>query len=54
MDNVKQATKALSARNNANDMYFGNLEADVILENLILPRASFENKNIFFDKTFIR
>lgn len=54
MDNVKQATKALSARNNANDMYFVNLEANVIprIESYT-PRASFENKNIFFNKTLL-
>lgn len=54
MDNVKQATKALSARNNANDMYFVNLEADVIPRvDSYTPRASFENKNIFFNKTLL-
>lgn len=54
MDNVKQATKALSARNNANDMYFVNLEADVIPRvESYTPRASFENKNIFFNKTLL-
>lgn len=54
MDNVKQATKALSNRNNANDMYFVNLEADVIPRvESYTPRASFENKNIFFNKTLL-
>lgn len=54
MDNVNQATKALSARNNANDMYFVNLEADVIPRvDSYTPRASFENKNIFFNKTLL-
>lgn len=54
MDNVKQATKALSARNNANDMYFVNLEANVIpTVDKYVPRASFENKNIFFNKTLL-
>lgn len=54
MDNVKQATKALSARNNANDMYFVNLEADIIPRvDSYTPRASFENKNIFFNKTLL-
>lgn len=54
MDNVNQATKALSARNNANDMYFVNLEANVIPRvDSYTPRASFENKNIFFNKTLL-
>ena len=54
MDPVKQATKALSARNNANDMYFVNLEANVIpTVDKYVPRASFENKNIFFNKTLL-
>lgn len=54
MDNVKQATKALSARNNANDMYFVNLEANIIPRvDSYTPRASFENKNIFFNKTLL-
>lgn len=54
MDNVTQATKALSARNNANDMYFVNLEADIIPRvDSYTPRASFENKNIFFNKTLL-
>lgn len=52
MDGVKQATKALSARNNANDWYFVDLTKDIIpgVENYT-PRASFENKNIFYNKT---
>jgi len=54
MDPVNQATKALSARNNANDMYFVNLEANVIpTVDKYVPRASFENKNIFFNKTLL-
>lgn len=54
MDNVNQATKALSARNNANDVYFVNLEADIIPRvDSYTPRASFENKNIFFNKTLL-
>lgn len=54
MDNVKQATKALSARNNANDMYFVNLEENIIprIESYT-PRATFENKTIFFNKTLL-
>lgn len=54
MDPVSQATKALSARNNANDMYFVNLEANVIpTVDSYTPRASFENKTIFFNKTLL-
>lgn len=54
MDPVSQATKALSARNNANDMYFVNLNADVIPRvESYTPRASFENKTIFFNKTLL-
>lgn len=54
MDKVKQATKALSARNNANDWYFVDLTKDIIpgVENYT-PKASFENKNIFYNKTSI-
>lgn len=52
MDPVKQATKALSARNNANDWYFVDLTKDVIpMVEEYTPRASFENKNIFYNKT---
>ena len=54
MDKVKQATKALSARNNANDWYFVDLTKDVIpgVEDYT-PKASFEKKNIFYNKTAI-
>lgn len=52
MDPVKQATKALSARNNANDWYFVDLTKDTIpMVEEYTPRASFENKNIFYNKT---
>lgn len=59
MDNVNQATKALSARNNANDMYFVNLVPDIHGEDTVprvdsyTPKASFEGKNIFFNKTLL-
>lgn len=59
MDNVNQATKALSARNNANDMYFVNLIPNANGEDTIprvdsyTPKASFEGKNIFFNKTLL-
>ena len=52
MDPVNQATKALSARNNANDWYYVDLTKDIIpmIEDYT-PRASFEHKNIFYNKT---
>ena len=54
MDPVKQATKALSARNNANDWYFVDLTKDVIpMVEEYAPKASFENKNIFYNKTHL-
>ena len=54
MDPVNQATKALTARNNANDMYFVNLAADIVprIESYT-PKASFQNKNLFFNKTLL-
>lgn len=52
MDPVKQATKALSARNNANDWYFVDLTKDVIpMVEEYTPKASFEHKDIFYNKT---
>ena len=52
MDPVSQATKALSARNNANDWYFVQLDKDVIPNvDAYTPQASKANKNIFFNKT---
>ena len=52
MDPVKQATKALTARSNANDWYFVDLTKDVIpMIEEYTPRASFENKDIFYNKT---
>lgn len=54
MDPVKQATKALSARNNANDWYFVDLTKDVIpMVEEYTPKASFEHKNIFYNKTHL-
>lgn len=54
MDNVSQATKALSARNNANDMYFVNLAENIVPRiDSYTPKASFEGKNIFFNKTLL-
>lgn len=54
MDPVSQATKALSARNNANDMYFVNLADNIIPRvDSYTPKASFQNKNIFFNKTLL-
>ena len=54
MDPVKQATKALSARNNANDWYFVDLTKDVIpMVEQYTPKASFEHKNIFYNKSFL-
>ena len=52
MDPVSQATKALSARNNANDWYFVDLDKNTIpTVDSYVPRASEENKNIFFNKS---
>lgn len=54
MDPVKQATKALSARSNANDWYFVDLTKDVIpMVEEYTPKASFENKDIFYNKTYL-
>lgn len=52
MDPVSQATKALNARNNLNDWYFVDLLKDIIPSvEAYTPKASFENKNIFFNKS---
>ena len=54
MDPVSQATKALTARNNANDWYFVDLTKDLVPNvEVFTPRASFENKNIFYNKSFL-
>lgn len=52
MDPVSQATKALSARNNANDWYFVDLTKELVPSvEAFTPRASFENKTIFYNKS---
>lgn len=52
MDPVSQATKALTARNNANDWYFVDLTKDIIPNvEAYTPKASYQNKDIFFNKT---
>ena len=55
MDPVKQATKAIDKRNNANDWNFVDLtkeDGEVIPSiEVFTPRASYENKNIFYNKT---
>lgn len=54
MDPVSQATKALDKRDNANDWYFVDLSKDVIpMIEEYTPKASFENKDIFYNKTTI-
>lgn len=54
MDGVKQATKALSARNNSTLMYFVDLTQNIVprIESYT-PRASFEGKGLFFNKTLL-
>lgn len=52
MDPVKQATKALSARSNVKDWTYidmNKLNGALNIKDYI-PKASFENKNIFFNK----
>lgn len=55
MDGVKQATKAMSARSNANDWCFVDLsknDGDLIpCIEVYRPMASNEGKNLFYDKT---
>lgn len=52
MDPVNQATKALDKRNNANDWYFVDLTKNLIPSvEAYTPKASFQNKNIFFNKS---
>ena len=52
MDPVKQATKALDKRANAKDWYYVDLTKDVIPSvEAYTPRASYENKNLFYNKT---
>lgn len=55
MDPVSQATKALSARNNANDWYFVDLTKDIVPSvEVFTPKASFEGKTIFYNKTGLK
>lgn len=54
MDPVKQATKALSARNNSKDWTYINLDNPKIDVTEYTPKASKENKNIFFNKTLLK
>lgn len=52
MDPVNQATKALNARNNANDWYFVDLTKELVPSvEAFTPKASFENKTIFYNKS---
>lgn len=52
MDPVSQATKALNARNNANDWYFVDLTKELVPSvEAFTPKASFENKTIFYNKS---
>jgi len=55
MDPVKQATKAINARNNANDWYFVDLtkeDGDLIPSIAVYtPMAVSEHKNLFYNKT---
>ena len=52
MDPVKQATKTIGKRNNANDFTWIELDKNLQpnIENYT-PKASYENKNIFYNKT---
>ena len=56
MDPVLQATKALSARKNSTDWTYINLANVNPLINIqdYTPKASFENKNIFFNKNKLK
>lgn len=53
MDPVKQATKDLSARDNSKDWYYVNLTKEGIIPSIeaYTPKASFEKKDIFFNKS---
>lgn len=55
MDPVSQATKAIGKRNNANDWCYVDLTKDdgEVIPNIEVytPKASFEKKNIFYNKT---
>ena len=51
MDPVVQATRNLARRNNSNDWYFIDLNKNTIdTVDRYVPKASFENKNIFYNK----
>lgn len=60
MDPVKQATKAISARNNSNDWYYVELSTANTTTGIngrginvfnYVPKSSKENKNIFYNKS---
>lgn len=53
MDPVSQATKDLSKRDNSADWYYVDLTKDDVIPSVsdYTPKASFENKNIFFNKS---
>ena len=56
MDNVSQATKALADRNNSKDWYYinlANVNPSIDISDYT-PRASYENKNIFFNKNLLK
>ncbi len=55
MDLVRQATKAISARNNFNDWTYLNLDNMLVDMDVTVytPKASKDKKNIFFNKTTI-
>lgn len=58
MDPVKQATKAIDARNNTNDWCYIDLtkESGELIPSIEVyrPMASYENKDIFYNKTKLR
>lgn len=55
MDPVSQATKSIDKRNNANDWNYVDLTKEdgenIPSIDVYTPRASFENKNIYYNKT---
>lgn len=56
MDNVSQATKALTDRNNSKDWSYinlANVNPSIDISDYT-PRASYENKNIFFNKNLLK
>jgi hypothetical protein len=54
MDMVSQATKALSARKNSTEWQYINLDSKLINVLDYTPKASADNKNIFFNKTLLK